>query len=430
MLAALLRNSYLQQSTCLRKSAHWGKSTWSSGGSLVDGFCGQFARKTSRQLVSIKGPKLEALGVETLQWPEMWTQNGSYENIEKNLALLADWGMDPAGQRRVALTTPVVVEHPQEKIKRTLTWLVDELGCTKKEVVKIVAAHPRVFQCSVQETLNPFLGMFVDGGYTAHQVKQMILRNPQVLGRNKKLDALVECLSSMLGLSPTMDTLKLVLSCPKLLGYSIERTIKPNLNRLLNLEISPPNVEKIVIRAPELLLCDFDIGIASKLTWLQDELKLESHKSLAMMIARPRVFDCNLTLWIANRDTLLSFGLSLERVAELIAKAPFLLSMRPAYLREKFEFAHRVLRKGHDEILQCPDYFTHSFGDRILLRAAFLDCRGDDMSKWTLSSLVKLSYKGFEELFSPGEFESFSQEWGKLDKNGKLQILNPKLRFD
>lgn len=374
-----------------------------------------------------QGSILEALGLECVQWPKIWIPDRSQEKLEMNVKVLEKWGMCLEGQKKVVASTPVMVQFMPDEIERKLDWLMG-LGMDKQDVVKVTKSHPRLLQRSLENSLMPFVSLFMREGCSRESVKRMIKRHPQVLGRMEKLKSMLAAFQGLLGMG-RIDFLNLVVRFPQILGYSMDNVVVPTIEMLLSLQIPKADVVYIIYTAPQVLVRNREMDIMSKLGWLEQELGLDEDAALNVLLFQPRVFAADLSKWVKNREFWRAMGLSGNKISLLLSKTPVLLVRGQQDLQEKFEFARDVLRKGHDEIAECPEYFTHSFVDRILFRIAFLDCRGEDFTRWSLSSLTKSSVESFEHRYGRNEFRDFWGQWEKLDRDTKVKVATADVRL-
>ncbi|GMH39805.1 hypothetical protein BSKO_07703 [Bryopsis sp. KO-2023] len=372
-------------------------------------------------------PHLEKLGISAVEWREVWVRNGSTRNLEENLDLLKSWGMAAEGRRKVATSTPVLVDLPSKALEKKLRWLTENLAFGSKDVVQVVKGNPRFLQCSLDDDLEGFTKIFLKEGYTRGHIKRMALKHPQVLGRTKKLRAMLTYFENNAGINPK-EMLQMIIKFPQIVGYSLENNLEPKIEGFKRLNMSQGEIAGVVKSAPELLASDFDSSINSKITWMQEKLMFKPWEALHILLRQPKVFMARLATWESNRQFFISLGFSSGKVASLLHKSPLLLSRGTDGLREKFSFAKEVLRKGTDDIIRCPDYFTYSFEDRILFRVVFLDCRGQDFTRWGLNSLVKMPKSDFEERFGKRDVQAFEKSWADLDRESKLKCLGSELR--
>lgn len=370
---------------------------------------------------------LESLGVECARWPKVWVPDGSQEKLEMNLQVLEKWGMCVEGQRRAVVSSPSMVQFGADEIEKKLEWL-SGLGMDQEGVVKVINSCPRLLHSSLDNSLVPFVSLFLQEGCTRESIKRMIKRQPQVLSRLQKLNTLIDTFQRLLGMAKA-DVLNLVLKFPQILGYSLDNVVVPPVEMLLSLQIQKMDVAYVICTAPQVLTRNRKSGIMAKLEWLENELGLDEDAAFDVLLFRPRVFAADLSKWVENRRFWRDMGLSSHHVSTLLSKAPVLLVMGLKDLQEKFEFARDVLRKGHSDIAECPDYFTHSFTDRILFRVAFLDCRGEDFTRWSLSSLTKSSRASFELRYGRNELKNFWLKWKKIDRDTQVKVATADVRL-
>lgn len=389
-------------------------------------------------------------------------------NLQQNLALLGKWGMTAHGhQWLMSQDSPVNLDAIDTgELSMRLRWLVDELDCKEDSVVRIVQSHPPFLKCLLQEEVAPFLRMFMsEGEIPVPLVRRMVLRYPPVIGCSKEFEASLAYLKQVVGISraswlkavahypsvmrysidesmrPMIDgllncgfsaenILEMVKGYPFVLAMSTEAHLKPQLQSLENLGISKENSISILKQAPYLINSAEKSEIPVKIDWLSSALDFEPESARNFLVKYPRVFINPLKDWEQNYEFCTSNGMARDDFRKCLENCPYFMCWETGSLQEKYKYACDVLKKTIKDIAEFPDYFRYSLEDRIMLRVALMDSMDRDYTKPSLRSLLSPSRANFikrhGKKYPPNAIESFEKKWKALCIQDKKKMIREK----
>ncbi|GMH45592.1 hypothetical protein BSKO_13549 [Bryopsis sp. KO-2023] len=405
-------------------------------------------------------PALEAVGISDAEWREccrQWGLKGLKSHLEDNLEVLERWGMHREARKKVALGTLTMLNIKPQDLERKLAWLMKRLDFKGKDVLDMVERHPEFLGFYPQSDIMPFVDMVTKEGYSREDAKSMILRHPPVVGEKDGLRTTARFFEAYLNfkeggfmkamvrypqiLSHSEETVrprvlglmdlgftrcqvsKMIRSTPEILGVSSIDEVENKIAKFLGLGLTRSEAMEVMREAPDLVWLDFQQFVGEKLEWLRTEIKL-GYVHISLILKRwPRVFVPPLQNLMETRKWFLDRGITPDGVSELCSRNIRVLVMSPKQLDDMFVFARDALKKSREEIFGCPAYFTFSLEKRVLMRVAFLDCNGEDYTKFSLDSLVLESRRNFDKRFGEARIKAFEDSWRFLSLDQKLNAI-------
>eukprot|EP00271_Cylindrocystis_brebissonii_P007179 TRINITY_DN20406_c0_g1_i1.p1 TRINITY_DN20406_c0_g1~~TRINITY_DN20406_c0_g1_i1.p1 ORF type:complete len:869 (-),score=154.16 TRINITY_DN20406_c0_g1_i1:166-2772(-) len=209
------------------------------------------------------------------------------------------------------------------------------------------------------------------------------------------------------------DLSRLLLRHPRLLEYSVERTMQSRVDYLRSLGVQPASMGRLVTLSPSLLEHSIERGLKPRVRFLQEVVGVQAVDLPLVLQRSPQVLTQSIEKALQPRlQYLQSLGISMEGVARMVTRHPQLLhysvegTMRPhveflrqvgmssteiSYaivrtsqilslsvernLRPKVEFLRQVLGGDAATIARYPAFLSLSLEKRIKPRHAFLKLR-------------------------------------------------------
>lgn len=408
-----------------------------------------------------------ALGITPDVWHTKCRKSGPISNaeilnLEANLDLLEQRGMTYKGRKRVVQKSVKSLFLPAPKVDLHLNALEHILDLQQKQVMHVVRKYPEYLVEGMGGTLSHFLESFSQGGHEPVAVQNMVIKHPQILGRVKQFESISSYFIERLQCSQA-QVMAAFIKYPQLVGACLENQIKPKvlhfeglglskaqilailiahpetmcslvqqdvllqIDKFHALGISEENVAKIIRGCPLLLFRNFESCILEKLDWLEMKMFFRKETALKALVNHPRIFPASLETWKSTCEFYLDSGMSRIELSHFMKRCPKLLSRKKEGMEEKFQFAKTVLKKGSLEVLRSVRYFTYSFENRILFRAALTGCAGKDITKPSFRDLLDPSDADFRKRFPEGEYEKFRARWNQMTKEEKLDRFQFKL---
>jgi len=209
-------------------------------------------------------------------------------------------------------------------LKPKLQWL-SQLGLSKSQVAKAVAAFPKVLGYRIEQNLKPTLQWLLDLGLNKTQIAKAVACKPQILGYSieQKLKPTAQWLLD-LGLSKA-QVAKVVATSPPIVGLSIEQNLKPTVQWLLDLGLSKTQVAKAVATYPQILGLSIEHNLKPTFQWFLDLGLTKSQ--VAKAVARfPHILSYNIEQNLSPKMLVLNEFYLAKRATEMVAKWPQLLA--------------------------------------------------------------------------------------------------------
>ena len=247
-----------------------------------------------------------------------------------------------------ALVPPVVRPPSHVCSGAAYDYCIQSLGCTAKEATKAEGA----LLPNIAETLT-----------------------------QTKIDCTCDWLQSSFDLSDA-ELKKVVLTCPSLLGYSVEKNMAPKLEWLQNyLDLDEGQLRKIVLRQPTL----FGRNMAPKLEWLQRRLDLDNAQLKKMVMMSPPLLSLSIEDKIEPNLDWLQTRLDLDapELRKMVLSHPPLLQYSvEGNLEPKLNFLEEELGLPVSEvrasIVTGPNRLSYSLNKRYRARLEVCRAAGVD----------------------------------------------------
>lgn len=168
------------------------------------------------------------------------------------------------------------------------------------------------------------------------------------------------------------DLQRIVNKYPKILIYSIDKSIIPKLTYLENLGVSKMAVLKFLVRIPSIAGVSTET-IAKKVEVLQGLGVSKSPDRILFALSYLCSFRCETIQ--ARADWFKSRGFSSEDIGTLL-KFPVVFQKTEQQLEKRMNYLENVLERDKREVLRCPVYLVCSFDDRIVHRFDILRDKG------------------------------------------------------
>lgn len=409
---------------------------------------------------------LEQLGITGAEWNGRCREwgigtNPDLSGLEINLNGLERWGMTTRTRKMLVMKSVALSTQRFDSIQASLLWLQTQLDLEESEVVTVLHKFPRLLDLGLSDEHQRFLNRFLNNSHSMDNIKKMVLQYPMILGSLHKFGDLSRYFEG-LGYSKAHVMLG-VMQHPKLVTASVDDTIQPKINffgniglssaqvlsvltrhpqtfcklltedvgpqfrKFLDLGLTTANVNKIIRGCPSLLFRNFEELVQDKIDWLESHLLFRRETALKALVRHPRIFPSTLDTWKDTCQFFTNSGMSSTELTHCMKRCPKLLGRKSEGLREKFEFARTVLKKEPLVILRQVRYFTYSFEDRILFRAALSEKFGKDITKPSFRDLMDPSDADFCERFGQSDVQAFRKKWAGFTKEEKMDTFNFKI---
>ena len=248
-------------------------------------------------------------------------------NLKPKLQWLSQLGLSKSQVAKAVAAFPKFLGcRIEQNLKPTVQWLLD-LGLSKTQVAKAVATHPAILGCSIEENLKPTVQWLLDLGLSKAQIAKVVATNPATLAYSIELNLkpTVQWLLDM-GLSKA-QVAKAVATFPAILGCSIELNLKPTVQWLLDLGLSKAQIAKVVATNPATLGRSIEQILKLTVQWLLD-LGLSKAQVAKAVATHPAILGYSMEQNLKPTvQWLLDVGLSKPQIAKVVATNPATLGL-------------------------------------------------------------------------------------------------------
>lgn len=282
-----------------------------------------------------KGVRREWMGHVVGHCPEVLSL--TMEQLKLRVEFYMNMGMDEEDFGTMLFDFPKVVGfYPMEEMHQKVAYL-KEFGLSDKDVGRLLAFKPQLMACSIEERWKPLIKYFYYLGIPKDGMRRILSIKPMVF-----------CVDLETVIVPKVQFLRdigvkeeaigsMLVKFPPLLTYSLYKKIRPVVIFLLTKAgVSQQNIGKVIALGPELLGC----SITNKLD--------------------------------PNVKYILSLGISLRVLGEMVADFPMLLRYNIDLLRPKYRYLRRTMVRPLQDLIDFPRVFSYSLEGRIIPRHRIL----------------------------------------------------------
>ena len=367
--------------------------------SIVDAAMKTKGRSTREEIsLFLHGQGFTAIHISMMLESQLSAGQSIDNNLKPKLQWLSQLGLSKSQVAKAVAAFPKVLGYRIERnLKPTVQWLLD-FGLNKTQVAKAVATNPAILGYSIEQNLKPTVQWLQDLGLSQTQVAKAVATFPAILGCSveQNLKPTVQWLLD-LGLNKT-QVAKALATSPAILGYSIEQNLKPTVHWLQDLGLSQTQVAKAVATFPAILGCSVEQNLKPTVQWLLD-LGLNKTQVAKALATNPTMLGLSTEKNLKPTvQWLLDLGLSQTQVAKVVATSPPILGLsiekncKPKYILLVGAF-------GPDYSAQLIARFPPILGyshDRLAWRLSVLAGQNETRK---LASAMSLTPDAFQKRF-------------------------------
>ncbi|KAI5314208.1 hypothetical protein L3X38_043384 [Prunus dulcis] len=257
----------------------------------------------------------------------------SLEEVKTRAGFYLDMGINDKDFGTMVFDYPRVLGYyTLDEMNQKVDYL-KEFGLSAEDVGKLLAFRPQLMGCSIEERWKPLVKYLYYHGITRDGMRRMLIIKPMVFCVD--LDkTIVPKVKFFQDIGIHNDAIgKMLVKFPPLLTYSLYKKIRPVVIFLMTKAgVSERDIGKVIALGPELLGC----SIVNKLE--------------------------------VNVKYLLSLGIHLRVLGEMIADFPMLLRYNIDVLRPKYRYLRRTMVRPLQDLIEFPRFFSYSLEGRIIPR--------------------------------------------------------------
>ncbi|KAJ7521717.1 hypothetical protein O6H91_19G064700 [Diphasiastrum complanatum] len=393
-----------------------------------------FSPSTTKDNGAIYFPQLSSLSQTSCMASEL-DASGEQQSLSASLEALKRI-------RIVALSDAffhrMAVQFELKPRSRPLIEYLFALGLEEDGIEKIVIRNKSSMMADV-EKVKKRLEFLVSIGVKMKDLSRLIVRHPKILGYSveKTMKPQIQYFR-MLGL-PDSKLGRIFTLLPTLLESSPERLLQPRVEYLLEVVgIKNADLSKVLCKSPQILVQNLEVSLEPRIHFFLNELKLSKGAFAKMITKHPQLLHYSVEDNIRPRVKFLrSLGLSDEEIRKVVTRLTQVLSLSiENCLQPKVEYLLKELSCGLNILVSFPAFLSLSLDQRIKPRHRFLIAKkrlppGPFPMRFLTStdeSFCKREAKSTVE-----EYNSFRQKLlltnfaKEFERKHRLQALNPKL---
>ncbi|XP_010937024.1 uncharacterized protein [Elaeis guineensis] len=272
-------------------------------------------------------------------------------------------------------------------------------GFDDADIRKLVSRNPRCLGLDVEETLAPKFRALRDLGFSQSDIAHLILCNPSVLNLRFPHNVLpkIELWRDLLGSNELL--IKRLKRNQWLFGYSIAKTILPNLSLLRACGISDKRISSVAKQRPS-IVCQKTESLQA-LADRVEGLGVSRHSGMFVWTLLS-LHSVSRTTFEAKKKLMKSLGWSdSEFLSACRRQAPF-LSKSAKTIQRKMEFLVKETGCEPSYVARYPELLMMSLEKRLVPRRHVMEMmksKGLHGGAFQLATIMKLSEKKFTEEF-------------------------------
>lgn len=349
-------------------------------------------------------------------------ENSQIDLLE-NLNLLKICGFSETNRKSLLLRSMSVFAAERKSLESTIQWYLKDLGVSVDEFNRIVVQYPPLLNFD-EEKLSTFLSVFLDAGFSKEQVRSLVVRNPESVGRSwaAKVNPML-IVFRQVGFG-RLEFVRLVDKTPHVLrGTQQDRA--ELIECLQEAGLTDGQVQNALTRNSELLIHSFKSNLKPKLEFFTEIVKIPKETVVKKIMVRAAFSFARVRINTIRNSykTFLDLGFDRGSYEALICSSPFILGQGSKNIQQKVEFAVGFLKRDLSEISRWPAYLTFSLEDRIMFRVAAMCAKGQSVASIGFRPLLHPGDDGFFSKYEKGFYTKFSRWWKGLSTEAKWHAL-------
>ncbi|XP_064958713.1 transcription termination factor MTERF4, chloroplastic-like [Musa acuminata AAA Group] len=271
-------------------------------------------------------------------------------------------------------------------------------GFDNTQVKKVISANPRWLLLDVEKTLAPKFRALQDLGFSCSDITHLVRSNNHVISH--KSQTILSKIQLWQGLLGSNDLLMKICKRNRwFLGYSIEKTIQPNIEILRDCGITDQKLSMILRQYPVLITQNAETlkALISRVEGLG--VPRTSGMFLLILSVLQSISEKNFK---AHLEFFKGFGWSEDDFLAAFRKAPTFVRISLKSLQRKMEFLVNEAGCAPSHLALRPDILLCSLEKRLMPRHQIvtgLKSRGVCISNLSMSTYAKYPEKKFVEKF-------------------------------
>ncbi|XP_031492899.1 uncharacterized protein LOC116259299 [Nymphaea colorata] len=270
---------------------------------------------------------------------------------------------------------------------RMIIDFLKESGVSDVHVRKAITISPILLSSELEKTVKPKVRAFLDWGFSARDVGQIISMNYRILRSSleKKIMPVVSELRAFLPNDKrAFVSMKNFFFC-SLLGHDVEKSIGTNLSALRRLGVADRSLSTLLIHWPMLLgrkPCALE-----KMVERVKELGIDKD-SLMFPYALFTVSTMTKPVWDAKVDVLKGAGWTQENILLAFNKYPLFMTISASNLKKKLEYFDQELGFKPSRLAANPTRLLFSIEKRVTPRLAVRKILISKKDSWWMKFVV------------------------------------------
>ncbi|PKU77827.1 hypothetical protein MA16_Dca005659 [Dendrobium catenatum] len=282
-----------------------------------------------------KGVKREWMGFVLSRCPRVLTL--SMSEIEFRVKFYMHMGMDEKDFGTMVYDYPKALGFFSLEEMHSKVNYLKEFGLSTEEVGRLLAYKPQLMGCSIEERWKPLVKYLYYLGVRRDGMKRILMAKP-------------------------------VIFC-----VDLERTIAPKVRFLQDIGVRQEDIGSVIARFPPLLTYSLYKKIRPVVIFLLTKAGVTQENIAKVIASDPQLVGCSIINKLdVNVKYLLSLGIRLHTIGEMIADFPMLPRYNLDVIRPKYQYLRRIMVRPLQDLIEFPRFFSYSLDGRIIPRHEIL----------------------------------------------------------
>lgn len=292
------------------------------------------------------------------------------------------------------------------------------LDVDRHDVPYVLSRYPELLGFKLEGTMSTSVAYLVSIGVSPRDIGPMVTQFPYLLGMRVGT-TIKPMVDFLLGLGvPPKVLARMLEKRTYVLGYNLEETVKPNVDVLLSFGVRRETLPAVVLQFPQVLGLPLKAKLSTQQFFFGLKLKVDPEGFARAIERLPQIVSLNQNLMLKPVEFFRARGISEGDVARMVVKCPQLLLLRVDLLKNSFYFFKSEMKRGIEELVEFPEYFTYSLESRVKPRYKLLAEKG---IRCGLGWFLNCSDQRFEERLR-GDYIEGEMTGPSFVMGGKLEL--------
>ncbi|KAJ4962145.1 hypothetical protein NE237_022084 [Protea cynaroides] len=318
----------------------------------------------------------------------------STQELDEIVCYLESNGVRREWMGSVVSCCPPLLGYTKEEVKLRVNFYLD-MGMNEKDFGTMVFDYPKVLGFFTLEEMKSKVQYLKEFGLSNEDVGRLLVFKPQLMGCSIE-ERWKPVVKYLYYLGVRRDGMRRILtSKPMVFCVDLEKTIAPKVRFLQDIGIHEEAIGNMLVKFPPLLTYSLYKKIRPVVIFLITKAGVTNRDIGKVIALGPELLGCSIDNKLEiNVKYLLSLGIPLHLLGEMIANFPMLLKYNLDVLRPKYSYLRRTMVRPLQDLIEFPRFFSYSLDGRIIPRHKILV---ENHLNFKLHYMLACSDEGFNQ---------------------------------